>query len=107
MPQGLQIFDGNGSITIDITDRITKVIDVIETEGKDGSRIDTNIGEGTFWCIPIYGTDFLAYEMMTLKPPVVTINGTTISWVYTDRNNWGTSPPYPINPKYMLLYGVY
>ena len=38
MVQGLQVYDGNGQIVVDVTDNLTSVIDIFNTGTSNGSK---------------------------------------------------------------------
>lgn len=42
MTQGLQIFDANGNIILDVTDRMTRVIDTFDVAGTARNMVTTN-----------------------------------------------------------------
>jgi len=87
MPQGLQVFRSDGSLAVDLTDRITRVIGIRSiSAGVAGSQV-VNTAYGTPWGIILPNTSTYApYE-------AVTIVGDTISW-----NAGGART---------LVYGVY
>lgn len=79
MPQGLQVWDANGVLTLDITNRLTKVVGQISTiSNVAGSlTVPDTIGGGSVWfaCQPNYKV--ILYQPY---PPNVTLTGRTINW---------------------------
>lgn len=51
VPQGIQVFDKNGNITIDVTDRLTQVVGIytIPRTSSEGSITVPNIGNNKVW----------------------------------------------------------
>ncbi len=103
MAQGLQIFDENGNCTLDLTDRLCKVLGTVDTGFTGGSITNPLFAEGDFWVIdlkidyqdggnrPVKGQEF----------PHFYKSGTTLYWSY--GNNYdGTTR---LSRK--VLYGVY
>lgn len=95
MPQGLQCWDSNGNMTLDVTDRLTRLLGTAETGVSNGSISDENLSAGTPWFVLRDTSD---YEMLTEATCSVTISGNTISWVFSST---GTKT----NKK--IVYGVY
>ena len=93
MPWGIRTRDAAGNITLDITDRITRVIGVYSTAGNPDSGSFTNAALTG-------GTVFVAVVMQGLGwPPFITISGSTISWAKSvDAFN---------NAPALLVYGLY
>lgn len=88
MPQGLQCFDANGVLKLDITDRVTKLLGSFTTTKVAGSIQDPNITLGNFWYVgvPIIEngdfTDFLWQGYGRKKSQLVVVaSGSTISWL--------------------------
>lgn len=89
MPAGIQCWDAAGNLTLDMTDRIVKVLGVVDTGTGGGSIWVPGFSAGTGW--------FYAAAVdggMRASPPTTTINGNTLSWL-----------PSPEN--FRLTYGVY
>lgn len=86
MPAGLQCFDAQGRLILDVTDRMGRVVGSVLTGNTSGSVVADGMSYGSPWF------------MLTLEPgqsegyyldggvararwrPSVTINGQTISW---------------------------
>nr|DAE53983.1 MAG TPA: hypothetical protein [Bacteriophage sp.] len=54
MTQGLQVYDANGNIILDVTDRITKYLGAILINQTDGSITDARVNEGDLWYLYLY-----------------------------------------------------
>lgn len=86
MPQGLQVFDEKGDIVVDITDRLTQIIDIVKLEGKSG-RIDVNIPNNKEMFVFMekqYGYDVKIYN-----------NSITYKWIDV--------PGYGANDNYLII----
>ncbi|MFR1863179.1 MAG: hypothetical protein ACLTJQ_07100 [Dialister invisus] len=102
MPQGLQVFDENGNIVVDVTNRLIKYLGVVEINGTDGSLTNVELSEGDLWYYP------LNIKMPPPTPsihteyhmPTITKNSKSISWDYG-------SHPSDKRLSMVLLYGVY
>ena len=51
VPQGLQVFDENGNVVVDITERITKYLGsfTVPTDADSGTVANSEIGDGDLW----------------------------------------------------------
>lgn len=78
MPQGLQVWDSAGNLTLDVTNRLTKIIGRIITtpNGSGAVTVPSDIG-GSVWfsCQPNYKR-----ILSQPYPPNVTISDRTITW---------------------------
>lgn len=90
MPQGLQVWDTSGIQTLDLTDRITKILGTRTAAGSAGSYTDVRLAQGTAFTIPLRAPT----SSRTENYPLITINGNTISW-----SSSNVSVPF--------LYGIY
>lgn len=77
MPQGLQVFDENENIVVDVTTSLCRVIG-IETLTADHGSITVS-APGTVWAA-VFSKD----EMLNTYPVSVTIAGNVIHWQYKD-----------------------
>ena len=94
MPQGLQVWDRNGSSTLDVSDSLTRVLGMIQTKGGDGdsgSFNDDRLLSGRPWFA-------IVLQKVEFVMPAVTISGSTISWA---------SEKYFNTSACTLYYGVY
>ena len=95
MSQGLQIFDADGNITLDITDRFTRCLGIITSGTTSSSVIDADLANGVPWYIVrIVPMDNIGF----IQPLLVTISGTTLSWTFS-----GAGDAY----SHYIYYGVY
>ena len=102
MPQGLQVFDENGTLLVDVTDRLVKYLGVVQIDGTNGSITNDELSEGNLWYYP------LNIKMPPPTPsihteyhmPTITKNSKSISWDYG-------SHPADKRLSMVLLYGVY
>lgn len=77
MTAGLQVFDANGNLTLDITDRLTRVIGsfTVAAGAAAGSITVAQFSTGTPWVFP------LIYSINgDNTDPAFSISGTTLSW---------------------------
>lgn len=95
MPVGLQCWDVNGNLTLDVTDRLTRVLGTVETGTSSGSVTDANLANGTPWFVMRDTSD---YEMLSEANCSVVISGNAVTWTFVGS---GTKT----NKK--IIYGVY
>ncbi|TWH49586.1 hypothetical protein [Sporomusa sp. KB1] len=100
MPAGLQCWDADGNLTLDITDRLTRVLGTIQTGTSDGSITDNNLLLGTPWYFTYYLDDNHFWRSRPLK---ISFSSNILSWAFisTGGNYQNT------NIDTMILYGVY
>ena len=125
MPQGLQVFLPSGALVIDISDRLTRVLGVIETTGfgvtarpttaPQGSHTDARLSLGT----PYHFFDFLpsastsGYARTENKIcPDVSYSGGALNWSYSVgglQNLWDAMHPKNniFIMKCKIIYGTY
>lgn len=102
VPQGIQVFDQNGSISLEVTDRLTQVVQIVDTYDLTGSVYIPTTGDQKVWAI---------YEMLSGGTStsglgvVLTINGNTVYWEQ-DRSGSGKggTPPNPSHIR--IICGV-
>lgn len=88
MPQGLQCFNSEGTMVLDVTDRLTKILGSFITTKVAGSTTDSNILLGTFWYsgVPvIVNGDFTNFRTrdgygIPDSQLTITASGSTINW---------------------------
>lgn len=86
VPQGLQVFDEDGNVVVDTTERITKYLGsfTVPTDADSGTVANSEIGEGDLWYV---------IEIDTLTPggvgsdvrfsyPVITKGDGVLYWNY-------------------------
>lgn len=98
MAQGLQVFDGNGKIILDLTDGLTKYLGEFETGTSEGSIENEELTEH-FWVHPIILTQIPTADYdNTWHAPKFSVSGHTLRWKYDGTGR-------RINCK--CFYGVY
>ena len=97
MPQGLQVFDSGGNLTLDVTERLTVLVGSAYAAGSDGSLYVGALPAGDFWALVNPTTD-IHWNVCTV--PQVTYNGTSVVWTYPYEAR--THIKSPAN----ILYGV-
>lgn len=81
MPQGMQIFDANGNLTIDITDSISKIIGVVTTQANVAGSLNVpELAGGSRIFISKRATPPSGPFPGNGKRCEVTISGRTINW---------------------------
>ena len=99
VPQGIQIFDENGDIVVDMTSRTSKILGTINTDGKDGSLTDDRLLEGNLWAavVKVEPTGSKIYNIVGLE---IKSNGSELTWTH---RNTRLSGSYNFN----FIYGIY
>ena len=100
MAQGLQVFDANGKVVVNMQTRISKVLGEVTTNRQDGSLTDARLLDGTMWYAITeldYGGDYSALE--------VKANGSTLSWTQKYPTS-GSQVLYTDN-GFTFVYGIY
>ena len=95
MAQGLQVFDGNGKLSLNVNDRITKIVGTVHIS-ENGSITNEQLNQGTIWYYPCKFSRPASTGFITF--PEITIEGTTIKWTY---------PSTVKRVEMDLIYGVY
>ena len=98
--QGLQIFDGNGNVTLDVTSSLTRVIGSFHTGITDGSIVNSEITNGIPWFTIVLNGSATQGKFQSL---MVTIDGSTLSWNFQKSSNLTNAPVYI---EYIITYGV-
>ncbi len=93
MPAGLECYDAQGRLMFSATDRLARVLGVVNTNAADGSLIDVGLatGEAYFAFFPAAMTGGWYW-------PTVTVSGTTLSWSYAGASSRVAG---------FILYGIY
>lgn len=129
--QGLQVFDEDGDLMLDVTDRVTKVLGqlvipstVMEDSGtievpglalgvpffftmgneakKDG-YIDAKGWKHGFWLRPEKGFYYPIYRIPAYQV-TITFEGTKLHWHVKKYSQWWVSI---LNSSFNIVYGVY
>lgn len=99
--QGLQIWNGNGVLLLDTSDRLGRIVGMAPVQGFSAA-VSADLSQGT----PFYSfqPDFLYKHVSQITPPpMFTINAGGISWVY-DMDG-GTTNRYPVTG--LVFFGVF
>lgn len=99
MPQGLQCFDVNGNLILDITDRLTRVLGIFETGTSNGSLNDPNLANGAPW---VYKYHQISTDIYNARPINVYVTGTTIYWEFDSARE-----SQDALLSYGIVYGVF
>lgn len=95
MPQGLQIFDAQGNLIMDVTDRLSRVLGVVTTNAVAGSLVNADLTSGTPYHINSNADGTVVNQQDA--ECVVTFSDTTMSWTYGAGTARDTE----------IIYGVY
>ena len=93
MAAGLQIFNPDGSLQFDSTDRLFRLL-TTAVAFDNGSVSAPGLTEGTP-VVQVVVTD------ATRRAPAVTVSGTTVTWDY------GSTPPAERDTDAIVVVGVY
>lgn len=99
--QGLQIWNASGTLILDSSDRLGRIVGSARVAGTNGG-VGADLSQGT----PFYSfqPDFLFKHVSQITPPpVFTINASGISWIYD--TDGGTTNRYPVTG--MVFFGVF
>ena len=89
---GLQVYDANSKLVVDITDRLPRILGSYQTNKQDGS-------------INIEAAGTIFYQVVRLTnaeadtPPRITLTNRLLSWKYGDA--------YKYRKDFIIVYGVY
>lgn len=90
---GYEQYDSVGSVTMDGTYSVFRILGSINTGGSSGSITDPAFADGTFWFITWPEWDLSAARTDT---PVVYLSGTTMYWSYASTTTLNTLIHYGI-----------
>ena len=96
MAVGLRIRDANGNISLDVTDRITRYLNVVDTGGVNGRVNDARMADGSGWFHVI--TDSMVNNQKVL--PVITLDAGGIAWSYSPG-------PGQTNQPVRIIFGLF
>lgn len=99
MPQGLQVFDSGGNLTLDVTERLTVLVGTATANGSDGSVYVGALPAGSFWALVFPTTGMFA---TTGNTPNVTYENGYVVWRYS---GWSNNPASNITAN--LMFGVF
>ncbi len=100
MPVGLQVYDANGNITLDLTHRITKYLGIGDTGTTDGSITRDIKGLGVWWVIPIRRWESTGDPSANIARFYV-IDNNTLGWKFYNQDLG-----HP-NVRTRFIYGIY
>lgn len=107
MPQGLQVFDENGNINVNIQDRLCKVLGTFDTGTSNGRVNDSRLDAGTMWIVPYYAEVPDDYNVASMGwgidetrmfPQYTQVSG-GITWTFPTQTNWKV--------RQKCYYGIY
>jgi hypothetical protein len=96
MLQGLQCFDDNGNIILDVTDSLTRYLGAIHTNGTNGSIYNAELLSGRLW-YEVISDSCYQFSSKPSSIGITLVNG-TLSWAYEISSN-----TVPVT----IIYGVY
>ena len=112
MPQGLQIFDGNGNIILDFTSKTMKVYGTVSTGTEAGTFTDYRIDPNNFFIMPIKMDLVLAngspghVSRYRYFAPRVTVSAGQIKWDIIDEFSDRFGEYYPsYRVDFTFIYG--
>lgn len=108
MANGLQVFNENGRITLDLTSRTTRYLGKGNTGATNGQLTDNNIGDNDeVWVSVIAPSEKTNYSK-GFATPKFTIKNKTISWQVNAYVMGGTLGQFSGNVVPLdFIYGVY
>lgn len=98
MAQGMQVFDANGKIRVDVTSRLQKYLGKVKIDASQttGSIKNPELANGDLWYFFLTATPNFTAKDTPRSVPTVTKSGDTLSWKFS---NGAISC--------VLVYGVY
>ena len=97
MAQGLHVFDAEGRTTIDISDRLQKILGIISINQATGTIENDELRNGSLWYFFISADDInFGKSSEALSYPTVTKEGNLLKWNFNNK---------VLNCK--LIYGIY
>ena len=96
MPAGLQVFDENGKVVVDMTSRTSKILGRVTVGEKDGSLTDERLLDGNMWSQIESINLNIGYMKWTYGGLKITSNGSKLSWQHIDSS-----------VGYVFIYGIY
>lgn len=98
MAQGMQVFDANGKIRVDVTSRLQKYLGKFKIDGtqSSGSIINSELVNGDLWYFFLASTPNFTAKDTPRSVPTITKSGDTLTWKFSN----GAIPC-------TLVYGVY
>lgn len=100
MPAGLQVYDANGNVMLDLTHRITKYLGIGDTGTSDGSITRPIEGLGVWWVIPIRRWETTGNASANIAHFYVS-DKNTLNWKFYNQD---LGKP---NVRTQFIYGIY
>ncbi|WP_267398973.1 hypothetical protein [Pseudomonas sp. GM_Psu_2] len=95
MPEGIQVFDENGTVVLDTNDSITRILGTAQLSRNVNGSLTADFDQGRpFFMYLSRGAS--GYTIL----PDVSISGRTLSWSYSGKNQNNTTDAF-------ILYGLY
>lgn len=105
MTVGLQTWDENGNLIIDLTSRCTRFLGRLDGVVSNGSLVDSRFADGTGFVMVLPDvTDSVPTSIYTV--PQAEVVGNTLTWSFSVNGYDGASRPFTPIPC-TILYGVY
>lgn len=98
MPAGIQTWNVNGAMTLDLTERLTLVMGTAYANGNNGNQYIGPLPAGNFWALAYPTRDNLT-GFYTI--PEVSYSGDYVRWVYDQQG--GSIGNTPAN----IIFGIY
>lgn len=99
MPSGLQLLDGQGNLTLDLTTRTGRFLGYVDTNAaRTGTASIPGVSNGSIFWLVQQISDTGDGGDINGAVPSISINGSTLSWDYE-------TIPSPLNHR--IYFGVY
>lgn len=102
MAQGLQVFRGDGSVDLDITENLVKVVATLDIAGNGGSYSNDMLKNANVWYLFIIPSTSPAVNL----PTSVTVSDGKITWSSAAVVNNGRKNATPVSSGVQLVVGV-
>lgn len=103
MAQGLQVFRADGSVDLDITENLVKVVATLDIAGNGGSYSNDMLKNANVWYLFIIPSTSQAVNL----PSSVTVSDGKISWSSATFVSDGAKKTTPVSSGVQLVVGVY
>lgn len=100
--QGLQVFRADGSIDLDITENLVKVVATLDIAGNGGSYSNDMLKNANVWYLFIIPSTSQAVNL----PTSVTVSDGKITWSSATFINNGGKNATPVSSGVQLVVGV-
>jgi len=104
MAAGFQVFDGNGKVIVDVSNRLTKILGILTIKRKNGNgtTTDTRLSLGTPFWIPVRSNHTIPQNQngnFNHNAAEIVFNANTINWYWDSSVNQ--------NCEMQFMYGVF